>query len=290
MDVEEIADELYGLKPAEFVQVRDAYVAEARKAKDTAGAKEIAALRRPALAAWAANLLARERRQEAEQFLALGEALREAHRTLDAERLREASRQQHQLITTLARTAAGLAKEAGQPVSDTVLHEIEQSLHAVLTHPDIAEQWSKGRLVKVPEATVGFAAVTPETAPDRPAQAERPEPKKKPGRGADRRKDFERARTTAEKADAKAGRLEQELDEARDAHEAAGGKAEEASERVRRLELELKEARQAKAETGAAAAEAGSALRSAERTLREARRSAEHAARVVEHLEQQSDL
>ncbi|WP_328908151.1 hypothetical protein OG230_00710 [Streptomyces sp. NBC_00234] len=289
MDVEKIADELYGLKPAEFVQVRDAYAAEARKAKDTAGAKAIAALRRPALAAWASNLLPRERRQEAEQFLALGEALREAHRTLDAERLREATRQQHQLITTLARTAAGLAKEAGQPVSGTVLHEIEQSLHAVLTHPDVAEQWSKGRLVKVPEATVGFAAVTPETAPDRPAPAERPEPKK-PGRGADRRKDLERARTTAEKADAKAGRLEQELDEARDAQEAAGGKAEEASERVRRLERELKEARRAKAETGAAAAEADSALQAAERALREARHSAEHAARAVQHLERQSGL
>ncbi|MFE4664635.1 hypothetical protein ACFRI7_31985 [Streptomyces sp. NPDC056716] len=65
------------------------------------------------LAAWAANQLAREQ-------------------------LREAGRRQHRLITTLARTAAALARESGQPVSDTVLHEIEQTLHAVLARPDIA--------------------------------------------------------------------------------------------------------------------------------------------------------
>ncbi|MFD9427693.1 MULTISPECIES: hypothetical protein [unclassified Streptomyces] len=73
MDVEEIAGELYGLKPAEFLAARDAYVAEARKAEDAAGAKAIAALRRPVLAAWAANLLARQQPQEAERFLELGE-------------------------------------------------------------------------------------------------------------------------------------------------------------------------------------------------------------------------
>ncbi|MFI9297575.1 hypothetical protein [Streptomyces gardneri] len=72
----------------------------------------------------------------------LGETLREAHRTLDAEQLRTASRQQHQLVAALARTAAVLAREAGQSVSDTVLHEIEQTLHGVLADPDVADRWS----------------------------------------------------------------------------------------------------------------------------------------------------
>ncbi|MGY3684755.1 hypothetical protein [Streptomyces sp. TE33382] len=172
MDVEEVAEELYGLKPAEFLAARDAYVAQARKAKDAAGAKAIAALRRPVLAAWAASILARQQPREADRFLALGESLREAHRTLDAEQLRAAGRQQHQLVTTLARTAADLARAAGQPVSGTVLHEIEQILHAVLAHPDLAEQWSRGRLVKVPSAAVGFADVAPRTLPARPDPAD----------------------------------------------------------------------------------------------------------------------
>ncbi|WP_051875185.1 hypothetical protein [Streptomyces exfoliatus] len=108
-------------------------------------AKAIAGLRRPGLAALAANLLARERRQEAEQFLALGESLWEVLRTLGAEQLRTASRQQHQ---------------------------IEQTLHGVLADPEVATRWSKGRLVKVPEAAVGFAVVTPQTVPARPVSAE----------------------------------------------------------------------------------------------------------------------
>ncbi|MGA5192702.1 hypothetical protein [Streptomyces exfoliatus] len=287
MDVEEIADELYGLQPSEFTAVRDAYVAQARSAKDSTAAKAIAALRRPSRAAWAANHLARERRQEAAQFLELGEKLREAHRTLDAEQLRTASRQQHQLITALARTAAALARDAGQPVSDTVLHEIEQTLHGVLADPDVAERWSKGRLVNVPEAAVDFTAVAPEAAPARPLPAEKPAPKGKPGREAARRlRDLERARTAAEDADAEVARREQALGEAREAEEAVAAQAEEAADRVHRLEHELREARQAKHEREAAATEGGTAVKGAEVALREARRAAERAHGDLERLEQ----
>ncbi|MGA5069154.1 hypothetical protein ACPB9E_36265 [Streptomyces exfoliatus] len=34
--------------------------------------------------------------------------------------------------------------------------EVEQTAHGVLTRPDVAEQWSKGWLVKVPEAARRF--------------------------------------------------------------------------------------------------------------------------------------
>ncbi|RSS57481.1 hypothetical protein [Streptomyces sp. WAC01280] len=44
MDVEEVAEELYRLKPAEFVAARDAYVARAWKDKDAAAAREITSL------------------------------------------------------------------------------------------------------------------------------------------------------------------------------------------------------------------------------------------------------
>ncbi|WP_158710563.1 hypothetical protein [Streptomyces flavochromogenes] len=250
MDVEEVAEELYGLRPAEFVAARDTYVARARAAKDARAAKAVAALRRPSLAAWAANRLARQRKREAQQFLALGETLREAHRTLDAEQLRAASGQRQQLITALARTAAGLAGEAGLSVSDTVLHEIEQTLHGVLADQDVAEQWSRGRLVKAPGAAVGFPEVAQEAVPARRAPAAeapeadetpgseeaagaagRPAPKKKTARGADARRLRERERA----------RL-RELERARTAAE------EEAAELVSRLERELHDGRQAKQE------------------------------------------
>ncbi|MEU4100461.1 hypothetical protein AB0F16_07570 [Streptomyces tanashiensis] len=303
MDVEQITEELYGLKPGEFVAARDAYVAEARRAKDGVAAKEIAALRKPALAAWAANRLARERRQEAQRFLTLGERLREAHRTLDAEQLRAASREQHRLVTALARTAAELAREVGQPVSETVVHEVEQTLHGVLAHEDVAELWSRGRLTKVPEAAVGFTAVAPEeTALAQAPAGQRPEPEPKlesepkhkpkpkptnePDREATRRRDLERARAAAAEADAEVARREQELEEGQRLLQAATTEAEEAAAEVGRLETGLREARQTRLDSQRAESTAGKAVTTAERDLQQARRAAERAARTVERLEQ----
>ena len=159
MDVERITTELYGLAPERFVAARDAYVAEAREEKDTKAAKAIAGLRRPTLAAWVANHLARERPEEAEGLLTLGRTLREAHRTLDAPQLREAGRRQHQVTAALAREAAALARDAGHPVSEAVLREVTEILHAVLADPEAGERWVAGRLVRAPEPVVGFGAV-----------------------------------------------------------------------------------------------------------------------------------
>ncbi|MDX2560624.1 hypothetical protein PV371_13315 [Streptomyces sp. TX20-6-3] len=293
MDVEEVAEELYGLRPAEFVAARDTYVARARAAKDARAAKAIAALRRPSLAAWAANRLARQRQREAQQFLTLGETLREAHRTLDAEQLRAASGQRQQLVTALARTAGALAGEAGLSVSDTVLHEIEQTLHGVLADQDVAEQWSRGRLVKTPEAVVGFPAVAPGAVPARKAPAveaaeapetaegpetaeapettepteseeaaeaaEQPVPMKKPARGeaARRLRERERARL-------------RELEGARAA-------AEEADDEVGRRERELAEARAARQAAAEAAEEAAELVSRLERELNDGRKARQEA-------------
>ncbi|MEV6327711.1 hypothetical protein [Streptomyces sp. NPDC051909] len=237
MDVELITQELYGLKPAEFAAARDAYVAEARRRKEPETAKAIAALRRPVLAAWAANLLARERPEEAERFLALGETLRVAHRMLDGERLREAARKQHQLVATLARTAADLAAEAGQPVSDPVLRELEQTLHGVLARPEVAREWARGRLVKVPDAAVDFTAVAPEEGA-MPAPGRTREARREVEREAEREAEQEAERQAEREAARKSAR-----DAARKARDAAAARVGQAEAEVRRLENALETAR-----------------------------------------------
>ncbi|MDH6545192.1 hypothetical protein [Streptomyces sp. SPB4] len=128
MDVDSLAVELFGLRPLEFTAARDKYVTEARKAGDRELAAAIEALRKPTVAAWTAVLLARCRRKEAQSLVGLGEALRTAHRTLDAGQLRQRSHDQHVLIQEMARTARALAAQAGQAVSEPVLHEVEQIL------------------------------------------------------------------------------------------------------------------------------------------------------------------
>ncbi|MFI8511920.1 hypothetical protein ACIGHB_12415 [Streptomyces sp. NPDC085460] len=285
MNVERVIDELYGLRPSEFTAARDAYAAEARRAKDTRAAKTIAALRRPPLAVWAANLLARERPEEAERFLGLGEALREAHRTLDGEALREASRQRNRLVAALVRTTAGLAEEAGQHPSDAVLGDVETILHAVLALPDVAGPWAKGRLTAMPASAVGFPAAPEGTPPARPPAAararktpEEPAParaRKTPEAPAAAR--AEKARKAAAEAEATLVRRERERDTAREAEAAATEAARKAADRLRRAERERAEAEEAAAEADRAAAEAGTALRTADHALDEARAASERA-------------
>ncbi|MST31346.1 hypothetical protein GHK86_01190, partial [Acidimicrobiaceae bacterium USS-CC1] len=72
MDLAAVADELYGVDPSAFTTTRDARAREARAAGDRELAEAIKALRRPSLAAWALDLLARERREEVDRLLDLG--------------------------------------------------------------------------------------------------------------------------------------------------------------------------------------------------------------------------
>ncbi|MFF1315484.1 hypothetical protein ACFVZL_32360 [Streptomyces sp. NPDC058320] len=160
MDADDVAEELYRLPPVQFTAARNAQVAEARRAGDAATARRIAALHKPTLAAWVSNLLARQK-EEARQLLELAEALREAHRTLDPEQFRTLSHQQHVVIAGLARQAGGLARQAGLPVSPSVLHEVEQILRAALADPEVAEQWATGRLTKVPAVSTDFPGAAP---------------------------------------------------------------------------------------------------------------------------------
>ncbi|MFF9474354.1 hypothetical protein ACF1E9_17260 [Streptomyces roseolus] len=304
VDVERITHELYGLRPSEFTAARDAHVAEARRAKDTAAAKEIAALRRPPLAVWAANLLARERPEEAERFLALGAALREAHRTLDGERLREAGGQQHRLVAALVRTAAGLAEAAGQPLSDTVLGDVERTLHAVLAHPDVAGPWSRGSLATLPEAAVGFPDVSPEARP-RPAAARDDRGPEDSGTVEDDRTGGDReTRTTretraareareAEKApeaeNARQAKQAREAENARQAEQARAKEKAREAERVRvllaRRVRERDVAREAADAAKAAAEEAAGRLRRVEREREEARSAAAESERIAAEAE-----
>lgn len=91
MDLDAVADELYGLRPEDFTAARAARVAAARTAGDRALAERIGKLRRPSLSAWASNLLVREQPEQIEPLLKLGEALRQAHQDLDGAQLRALS-------------------------------------------------------------------------------------------------------------------------------------------------------------------------------------------------------
>lgn len=294
MDVESLELELYGLRPAEFTAARDECVAQAREAGDKALAAAIAGLRKPTVAAWTAGLLARRRPKEAQGLVQLGEALRTAHRTLDAEQLRKLSHDQHVVIGELARTARALAAEAGQAVSEPVLHEVEQILYTVLADAEVAERWKAGRLARAPEAVSGFTGLEPlpGAAPPRreqPAAAgprSRPVPSPEPGQALDaaavaaaraRRERVAAARTELTETEAEAERLEAE-------QAAAQEQADQAAAAVAAAEDDVRAAKDRLTTARTTSSEAIASLRETGRAAAKARARAETAARKLDKL------
>ncbi|MFZ3491767.1 hypothetical protein ACODT5_00750 [Streptomyces sp. 5.8] len=289
MDAESVAVELYGLRPSEFTAAKNACVAKAREAGDRPLAAAIGALRKPTVAAWAAGLLARHRPKEAQGLVRLGEALRTAHRTLDAGQLRKLSHDQHVVIGQLARTARALATEAEQSVSEPVLHEVEQILHAVLADADVAEQWVGGRLAKAPDTVPGFAGLEPlrgATSPRRTREAStgsttnhvrasEPETDKRAERARHER--AEAAKTELAQTQAEADRLAAARVAAQELTDQAAAAVVAAEEDVKAAKERLETAR-------TASTDAAADLRDASRAAAKARAGAETAARKVEKL------
>jgi hypothetical protein len=296
VDLESTLDELYALRPHEFTAVRNQRAAEARRAGDRELAERIRALRRPTVSAWAGNMLARREPDKVRPLISLGEGLREAHRNLDGEQLRELGRQQHLLVGALAREARQLAAEEGQSVGEAAFHEIEATLHAVLADPEAARQWAAGHLDRPLNAPVGFtgleAGAGATVRPARPARREPEPPPKSPPEpppepeedaGARRRREkLDRARQDAEEAERQAREREQAHKEASAALERSQAALDGISEQVAALAQELEVARERQRQTEREHRDARVEAARTSRAARDARRRADKAATVVE--------
>ncbi|RCG32048.1 hypothetical protein DQ384_05820 [Sphaerisporangium album] len=170
-----MADELYAGAPEDFVETRKRLAAEAKKGGDAALAKRIAALRRPTVSAWAANQLARSAPDEVDRLLDLGDELRAAWTS--GGRIGDLDRRRGELVSGLLRRAQALADEAGRPLREPAVREVEDTLHAATMDPDVAEEVRTGRLAQ-PRSYAGFAPAVgfPEPAEPTPAPAGTPEP------------------------------------------------------------------------------------------------------------------
>lgn len=219
-----IADELYAVPPAEFIAARDARV------RAEAGDKELAAriktLRRPAPAAWVTNLLVRERRDDVEQLLELGAALRDAQAALDRAEITRLAKERRAVGLALARVGGQLAADAGHRVAPAVLDAVAATLDAGLADAEAADAIRTGRLLR-PLETIGFEPVDLAEAVGAPEAGTRSAEKRaapaKPTLRAvdDADAELARARTRAdaavERAERDAGDAAAELDELEDA-------------------------------------------------------------------------
>lgn len=164
-DLLAIADELYALPLGEFTPARDA---KAKELKGTDLAPRVKALKKPSLAAWVVDLLARREAEQVEQVLTVGAALREAQAAMSGDDLRELTRQRRQLTAAVTQQARSLAADAGVKVTQAVADQVEATLTAAMVDETCAQAVRSGLLVTplsvtgVDEVDVAAAVAVPE--------------------------------------------------------------------------------------------------------------------------------
>src|SRR2546430_4625643 len=126
--VDKAADELYRLAPADFTKARDELARRLRKEGRHDEADAVKKLRRPTVAAWALNQLARRRPEDVRRLLDTGARLREAQESLltgggERSALQDATREERDLVAELTRDATAVAGEAGRAGPTAVAEE-----------------------------------------------------------------------------------------------------------------------------------------------------------------------
>ena len=289
----EIADELYGLAPAEFTPTRDARAKELKR-EDPALAQQVKALRKPSLAAWVVDQLVRRETEQVDQVIAVGAALRAAQADLDGEELRALTRQRRQLTAAVTTRARAVAAGLGQKVTPAVSDQVEATLTAAMVDEGCARAVRSGLLVAaltstgvdavdpapalaLPEA-LGFAATARSSEPTaRPALHVVPDPV------ADR-KALAAAEQVLAEADAKRARADEAL-------AASVAEVEELEARSMQVQAEIDELRRRLAELETRSEEVDDELADAEDVraeaqdaLAEAGRARDAAAAALERL------
>jgi hypothetical protein len=272
--VEQAARELYGLPPGEFTGARDARVKELRKEGDREAADGVKALRKPTVAAWALNQLARTRAKDVERLIAAGEELRSAQEDLlgggDRSAFQEAAAAERDLVAELTADATTLASEAGER-GGGLREKVAETLHAAALDGDTAEELRAGRLTREREAIGGFGAPGGGPAPASPKPAAKSKAKtKKPssrskgaaadGGDAERRQRLAAARTDERHARRELDAAAKAVQHAQERAEAAKTHADEAAERAKTTAERLKEAKRAESAARKAHARAAKAL------------------------------
>lgn len=251
-------DDLYGLPRDRFVPQRNALAKALRADGERDRAQEVAALRKPSLAAWAVNQLIRTRGREVEALFDAGDALRQAQSNLlegrgDGDALREAVGGERDAVDELSELARGLLTSDGQELTQSTLDRVSETLHAAALDEDARAQVKDGRLERelrhVGIGGLGAGAMTP-APPSRATKAAEPSSKRARQRP-----------TQTERAERE--RVQQEEREREERLKAARLAEKDARRQAERAERELRNARQRRDRAAAALRESEDALSTA---------------------------
>ena len=242
MTLDEALDELYGVDPDAFVAERKRLARELKDAGDTAAADAVAKTRKPTVAAWALNQLARKQRRDVDLLLDAGHRLRQAQEGVvggaDRAAFEQAQKTEREALRRLTQQASELLGGA----SSQALSQIGSTLRTAAVSEEGRELLARGRFT-TPLESEGFDVFG--ALPTPPARST-----KRAAPAAERRK----ANEELKQAKARLRELEQQVREAE--REAA------------RLETDWQKAERAAESARAAAAEAQEALEDAQRRAR----------------------
>lgn len=166
VNFDNLASDLYGYVPSQFIAERTAAEKQARAQGDRELAARVHQLAKPTVVGWLANQLVRRHADEIGPLLDLGADLREATATLSREKLQELMRLQHQVIAGLIKQARTIARDADQRVSEHAMRGLEDTLRAALADESLGKQLLEGRLTGALEP-VGFGGF--DAAPHQPS-------------------------------------------------------------------------------------------------------------------------
>jgi hypothetical protein len=234
--LDEAIDELYGADLDAFTAERTRLARELRNGGSRDEALELQQLRKPTVAAWALNQLARRNRRDVDLLLDAGHRLREAQaaalRGEEREAFEQARTTERDALRRLRKEADRLLREERGGASPAVLSQIDETLRAAAISEEGRERLALGRFT-APLVPEGFGALEG-LAPDTPLP---PRPRK-PSAGDEKRRQREAAKRVREleaeahAAERRVAELRRALDDAESEAEAKRERADEAREEL----------------------------------------------------------
>jgi hypothetical protein len=139
---------LYAAGPDAFMTVRRGLVAEARAAGGTDLATDIGRLRKPSVAAWSVNLVARARPDLVADLVELGVRMRAAQSHLDTATLTALRPDRDALLLAFESAAASSAQEAGRRLPTAGRQEVRATVVAALADEAATQAVVSGQLTR----------------------------------------------------------------------------------------------------------------------------------------------
>ena len=234
---EAMLDELYGVELGEFIPTRKRLAKELKDAGEKDASAVLATVRKPTVAAWVLNQLARRERKQVDLLLDAGHRLGRAQAALlrgEGQASFDSARQAEQsALVALTKAARSLLQQQGA-LSQNTLNQIAESLRAAAVSEDGRQLLATGRFVKPFEGSGGFEAL----AAIAPAQRADESPQQK----ARAEETLRQAQTDLRSAKRRQRRLEQQLATAEQRHEKLVAELGKATARAEELRASIKDA------------------------------------------------